>query len=121
LVGLIIMTVANVCAGILFLFQTTVSGILSIFVLLVFIAGFEASIGCLFWTLLTEVFPPRVRDAGASLMNATQWSFNILLALFFLPLTELIGQAAVFWIFAGFGVFCTVFLYFNLPDTDSEE
>lgn len=119
--GLVIMTVANVIAGVLFIWSTSnIAGILSIPIVFIFIAGFEISIGCLFWPLLTEIFPPGVRDAGASLMNGIQWTFNILLALFFLPLSDLIGQFTVFWIFALFGVLCFAFLWFKLPETRAE-
>jgi len=119
--GLAIMTAANVIAGVLFIWSTNnIAGILSIPVVFVFIAGFEISIGSLFWPLLTEIFPARVRDAGASLMNGIQSFFSILLALFFLPLSELIGQFTVFWIFALVGIVCFVFLWFKLPETRAE-
>lgn len=47
--------------------QTTALGVLSIAMLCGFVAAFEAGPGCCFWVILTELFPPELRDSGMML------------------------------------------------------
>ena len=76
-----------------------------------------AWVSILFGVILTERFPPEVQDVGLSFANLLQWSLNLLLSAFFLPLQEAIGQAAVFFIFGLFGLFSTVLFAWFLPET----
>ncbi|EFA74580.1 hypothetical protein PPL_11548 [Heterostelium album PN500] len=114
----IIMTLACLILAILFLtVDGTVLGVTSIILLFIFIAGFEAGAGPLFWIMAIEIFPPECKDIGSSLLNALQWIFNIALSFSFLTLVTLIGQSAIFWIFGGCGVVCLIFMVMYLPET----
>eukprot|EP01133_Synstelium_polycarpum_P003518 gene3518-4021_t len=111
------------CLGLALLFllvKGTTLGILSIVLLFVFIAGFEAGAGPLFWMMAIEIFPEEMRDIGSSLLNALQWIFNIALSFSFLSLVKLIGQSAIFWIFGGTGIGCLIIMFFYLPDTQHQ-
>lgn len=98
----------------------TVSGIISIVLLLGYILGFEMGIGSLFWPLLTENFPSEYKDAGASTLNVVQWTLNILLAATFPSLIQLLSQGIVFYGFGVVGLGCGIFLFFYLPETRAQ-
>ena len=115
------MAISVIILGFVFQFlisySETLSGILSIIFLFSFIFGFEAGIGSLFWPLLTETFPEQYRDAGASMGNVLQWTFNIILSALFPFLIDALSQGIVFWGFGVAAVICLVFLFFKLPET----
>jgi len=78
--------------------------------LALFLLGFEAGPGCLFWVLANELKVPRsFNDLGASYTNIVQWGFNLLVSFTFPLFTE--GYEFIaFFIFGGAGVICTVYL-----------
>jgi MFS transporter, SP family, galactose:H+ symporter len=116
--GLAVMIVSLTILGFVFQFTTgnLLLGLATVFICL-YISGFEASIGCLFWPLLTEAFRPEYKDAGASLINVLQWLFNIMLAVSFPSLVAWLSQAIVFWGFAVVGIFCWVYMFFKMQET----
>jgi MFS family permease len=78
--------------------------------LFLFIAGFEAGIGCLFYVLCNEIFDKNVRAEGASLVNVLQWMFNLLVStLFPLMFSSALGESGTFFMFASFGLFCAFY------------
>ncbi|EGG25387.1 hypothetical protein DFA_03636 [Cavenderia fasciculata] len=112
------MSISCLTLALLFtLVKGTVLGYLSVVLLFVFVFAFELGAGPLFWILVIEIFPEEMKDLGSSLLNALQWIFNIALSFSFLWLVSLIGQAAIFWIFGGIGIFCLVLVSIYLPDT----
>lgn len=119
------MLVSVVILGFVFQFlidvSETAAGILSIVFLFSYITGFEAGIGSLFWPLLTETFPSKYRNTGASLGNVLQWTFNIILSSIFPFLISFFSQGIVFWGFGVITIFCLVFLFFKLPETKQNE
>ncbi|KYQ93740.1 hypothetical protein DLAC_05129 [Tieghemostelium lacteum] len=116
--GSLIMTISCLVIAILFLtIKGTALGVLSIILLFMFIMGFEAGAGPLFWILVIEIFPEDMRDTGSSVLNAIQWIFNITLSFSFLQLVNLIGQSSVFFVFFAIGVFCLVTIILKLPET----
>mmetsp|Transcript_1665 Transcript_1665/g.5912 ORF Transcript_1665/g.5912 Transcript_1665/m.5912 type:complete len:491 (+) Transcript_1665:41-1513(+) len=122
LTGLVAMTISLVLLGFTFEFLTgTASLVCSLLLIMLFIIGFEAGIGSLFWALLTEIFADEVREAGATLMNVIQWTFNILLSVSFPALIALLSQAVVFWIFALVAVVVLVVLFVMLKETKAVE
>merc|ERR1712137_343376 len=122
LTGLAIMVVSLVILGFIFQFLSgTVSGVASIIFLFIFIIGFEMGIGSLFWPLLTETFDDEFKDAGASLMNVVQWTFNIILTAVFPSLLNLLSQAIVFWMFCVVGIICFVYLFFKLKEPNKSQ
>lgn len=116
--GLAIMLISDVVLVFLFwLWTDNIGGIISIIFVFSFVGAFEFGIGSLFWPLLTEIYPPEVRSAGATIMNMVQWLFNVLLSMFFLPLQDWLGQSVIFVFFSLVGVVTFSSLFFLLPET----
>jgi sugar porter (SP) family MFS transporter len=89
----------------------------SLLFMLAFIVAFEVGIGPLFWLLVAEVSPPRVRAAGASASTAMVWLANVLVGLAFLPVAAAIGVGPTFWIFAAATTFTFAFVARYVPET----
>jgi sugar porter (SP) family MFS transporter len=118
-VGLAGMVVSLGIIGGAFL-DPSLSGILSwvtLAGLMLYVASFAVSFGPLLWVMLPEIFPLKVRGAGAGVSALSNWGANFVVSQAFLPLVALIGTTAVFWIFAGVCVVAAIFVYFLVPET----
>jgi len=83
--------------------------------LLLFLGGFEAGPGCLFYILANEIFDKHVQAEGASLVNVLQWTFNLVVStLFPLMFNSHLGPPGTFYVFGAFGVLCSLYLFFFL-------
>lgn len=85
--------------------------------LIAYIASFAIGLGPVFWLMISEIFPMKVRSAAMSLSTVANWSSNFLVATFFLTLTGAITIQGTFWLYAGFGVLAVLFFAFRLPET----
>jgi len=87
--------------------------------LAVYLVGFEAGPGCLFWVLVNEAFPQHIRAAGNSFCNIVQWGFNLMIAITFPILNNALGSSAyvIFYVYGGIGVVCCIFLLIFLKET----
>jgi MFS family permease len=92
-------------------------GIVTILALVVFIASFAFSMGPVVWTLISEIFPNRVRGRAVSVATATNWFAAFLVTQFFLTVVDAIGEATTFIIFAVLCAVTYVFVYRYVPET----
>eukprot|EP01124_Arcella_intermedia_P002307 TRINITY_DN1125_c0_g1_i1.p1 TRINITY_DN1125_c0_g1~~TRINITY_DN1125_c0_g1_i1.p1 ORF type:complete len:436 (+),score=63.72 TRINITY_DN1125_c0_g1_i1:32-1309(+) len=122
--GTLVMSLALVLCGIFMdshiITNPTYKGIGVGIGLLLFLAGFEAGIGCLFWVLVNEIFEKDVKEYGASMTNVLQWGFNLLLSTFYPSLTSLVGDNVTFYVFGGIGVVCTIYLVIVLKEEEND-
>jgi SP family arabinose:H+ symporter-like MFS transporter len=111
------LTIAMLLLAIVVEFTSGTTSSVCAFVLLgIYILGFEAGPGVLFWVICNEVFPESVSQKGFAFVNMIQWSFTLLVTFLFPPLQDAMG-GWVFWIFGIPGVIVTVFYLFCLPET----
>ena len=85
--------------------------------LIVYIASFAVGLGPVFWLMISEIFPLRVRSPAMSLSTVANWGSNFIVSSFFLTLVGVITREGTFWLYAGFGVLALVFFVFRLPET----
>jgi sugar porter (SP) family MFS transporter len=90
-------------------------GVLAI--LLVYIGSYSLSISPLFWLMTAELFPNRLRGAGASAATVANWSANLFITLTFLTAVNALGKDVVFWIYAAFAALGLLFVWRCLPET----
>eukprot|EP00759_Apiculatamorpha_spiralis_P045423 PhF_6_TR42176/c0_g1_i1/m.63774/K07299/SLC2A1, GLUT1; MFS transporter, SP family, solute carrier family 2 (facilitated glucose transporter), member 1 len=81
-----------------------------------YILGFEAGPGVLFWVLCSELFADNIAQKGFSVVNAFQWGLTLLVTFTFPPLQAALGKW-VFYIFGAPGVIVAIFFLFCLPET----
>ena len=99
---------------------TVLSGMLkwlAVASVVLYIASFAISLGPIFWLLISEIYPLKVRGRAMSLATVANWGFNMLVAATFLTLIEKLGKAGTFWLFAFICVIGIVFCYFFVPET----
>ena len=83
----------------------------------VYIASFAMSLGPIGWIMISEIMPLQIRGLAMSAATVANFGFNFVVVLSFLPLLNLIGNAATFWMFAGITVLSMLFVYFFVPET----
>jgi MFS transporter, SP family, galactose:H+ symporter len=92
-------------------------GIGVVFILLIYVACYSLSISPLFWLMSAEVFPNRLRGAGASAATVANWSANLLITVTFLSLITAVGKSWTFWIYAIFAALAILFVWRFVPET----
>ncbi len=93
------------------------AGWLALVALLVYIAGFAVGLGPVFWLMISEIFPLRVRGAAMSVSTVGNWLANFAISLTFLSLVSAIHPYGTFWVYAALGVVALVFFYSKVPET----
>ncbi len=84
---------------------------------LFYIGSFAISLGPIFWLMISEIYPLKVRGRAMSLATVANWGFNMVVAATFLTMTEKLGKSGTFWLFAAISVLGIVFCYFFVPET----
>lgn len=84
---------------------------------LVFLAAFEISLGPVFWLMISEIYPMRIRAKAMAAATMVNWGFNFLVSYFFLTLTGAIGKDGTFWLFGFFGLCAFGFSLAKVPET----
>jgi sugar porter (SP) family MFS transporter len=95
----------------------TNSGVVALVGLVIYIASFAFSLGPVVWTLINEIFPRDIRGRGVAVATAFNWGSAWLVSQFFLSLTDSIGQASTFWLFAALCLAAFVWIWRYVPET----
>jgi MFS family permease len=115
LIGSMGMTVTLVLLSITYFLK--LEGIFTLICILMFIAFFAACIGPVFWTLVSEIFPNRIRGKALAFASFTQWVFNFLVVLLFPHFLKTVGGTATFLFLAVMSGLQWLFTYLNVPET----
>jgi sugar porter (SP) family MFS transporter len=90
---------------------------LALAALMTYIAGFAVGLGPIFWLMISEIFPLRVRPPAMAVSTIGNWAANFVVSFTFLTLIAAVGRAETFWIYAAIGVFATIFFALKVPET----
>ncbi|MDR1349279.1 MAG: sugar porter family MFS transporter [Zoogloeaceae bacterium] len=82
-----------------------------------FVFFFQGAIGPLFWLLLSEIFPLRVRGLAFGVASFCVWMANAIIGYLFPLLIATIGMAYTFLILAGINAGVFVLMRVHLPET----
>lgn len=93
------------------------TGYVGLVLILLFIAFFSACIGPVFWVLVSEIFPTKVRGAAMSLTVFTNWAANTVVVLFFPHVLKQLGGGTTFGFLALMSVLMAVFTWVVIPET----
>src|SRR5262249_19721062 len=100
--------------------KPTNAGIILLVAMVVFIASFAFSLGPVVWTVINEIYPSTVRGRGVAIATAANWGAAWLVTQFFLSLTDWIGEAGTFFLFAAMCGVGFAFVWFLLPEADGK-
>jgi sugar porter (SP) family MFS transporter len=85
--------------------------------LMVYVGSFAVGLGPVFWLILSEIYPLRIRGRAMSIGTAANWSANLIVAISFLTLTRVMGKAATFWLYGAVTIGAWLFAFFLVPET----
>jgi MFS family permease len=115
--GLTGMGLMLVLLGLAFSFGASGWGVGVLLILLVYVGCYSLSISPLFWLMSAEVFPNRLRGAGASACTVANWGANLLVSVTFLSMINAVGKSWTFWIYAIFAALALIFAWRRVPET----
>lgn len=119
LVGVAGQIIGLATLGAAFQFQqlATLKSYVAIGGLVIYVACFAFGLGPIFWLLISEIYPLKVRGAAMSAVTVTNWALNLAVAVTFLTLVGILGHAGTFWLYGVIAVGAWVFLYLLVPET----
>lgn len=119
LYGLIGMILSLAILGFAFLSPSLSSAIawIAVISLAVYVACFAIGLGPVFWLMISEIYPLRVRGQAMAVATVANWGANLLVALTFLSLLHSLGRSWTFWLYGIIGVLAWVFVYKLVPET----
>jgi fatty acid desaturase len=89
-------------------------GVLS---LALYIASFAIGLGAIFWLLISEIFPLKIRGQGSSIATMTNWLANFVVSLTFLSLLKGLGNVTTFLLYAVLSLAGLFFCFRFVPET----
>lgn len=85
--------------------------------LMVYIGFFAIGLGPVFWLMIAEIYPLRLRAVAMSVATVANWAANWLVAATFLTMANTIGRAGIFWLYAAMGILTWIFVWRVVPET----
>ncbi|XAR49743.1 hypothetical protein NMG60_11033032 [Bertholletia excelsa] len=92
-------------------------GFLAVVLLGLYIICYSPGMGTAPWIVNSEIYPLRFRGVGGGIAAVSNWFSNLIVSLSFLSLTEALGTAGTFLLFAGFSSIGLVLIYLLVPET----
>jgi MFS transporter, SP family, galactose:H+ symporter len=90
---------------------------LAVVTLMVYVASFAISLGPIFWLIIAEIYPLRVRGIAEGTAAGVNWASNFVVSFTFLTLIEVLGPSMTFWAYALLAVASWLFAYYLVPET----
>jgi SP family galactose:H+ symporter-like MFS transporter len=90
---------------------------LAVISMMVYVASFAISLGPIFWLLIAEIYPLKVRSSAEGLAATFNWISNLIVTLTFLTLVQMTGASRTFWLYGLFAIGAWIFSYRLAPET----
>lgn len=88
--------------------------------ILTYLAFFDSCIGPVFWTLVPEIFPSRIRGTAMTVPVLTQWVSNAMVVLFFPLAFNQAGKAVTLGFLCAMALAQAVFTWYFVPETKNK-
>jgi sugar porter (SP) family MFS transporter len=85
--------------------------------LLLYTGSFAVGLGPVFWLLISEIYPVKIRGQAMSVATMANWGANFVVTISFLTLLSAIGNAGTFFLFAGLSIVALVYFQRQVPET----
>jgi sugar porter (SP) family MFS transporter len=93
------------------------AAILAIAGLLIYTGSFAIGLGPVFWLLISEIYPVKIRGRAMSVATMANWGANFIVTISFLTLLSAIGNAGTFFLFGGLSIVALVYFQRQVPET----
>jgi sugar porter (SP) family MFS transporter len=91
--------------------------IVAIVGLLVYTGSFAIGLGPVFWLLIAEIYPLRIRGAAMSVAGMANWAANFVVTVSFLTLLNAISGVGVFFLFGFLTLVALAYFWKKVPET----
>jgi sugar porter (SP) family MFS transporter len=85
--------------------------------LLIYTGSFAVGLGPVFWLLISEIYPVRIRGQAMSVATMANWGANFVVTVSFLTLLSAIGNAGTFFLFGGLSLVAVAYFRWQVPET----
>jgi sugar porter (SP) family MFS transporter len=85
--------------------------------LLLYTGSFAVGLGPVFWLLISEIYPVKIRGQAMSVATMANWAANFVVTVSFLTLLSAIGNAGTFFLFAGLSIVALAYFQRQVPET----
>jgi sugar porter (SP) family MFS transporter len=89
----------------------------AVITLMAYVASFAISLGPIFWLLIAEIYPLKIRGGAEGIAAGANWAANFLVSLTFLTLVQVCGPSHTFWLYGLLAVAAWIFSYYLVPET----
>jgi SP family galactose:H+ symporter-like MFS transporter len=90
---------------------------LAVISMMAYVASFAISLGPIFWLLISEIYPLKIRNSAEGVAATFNWGSNLVITLTFLTLVEKLGPSWTFWLYGLSAVGAWIFSYYFVPET----
>jgi SP family galactose:H+ symporter-like MFS transporter len=88
--------------------------------LMLYVGSFAIGLGPVFWLLISEIYPLKIRGLAMSVATVANWGANLLVAATFLTLVQIAGRPLTFWLYGLTGIGAWLFAWFLVPETKGQ-
>jgi MFS transporter, SP family, galactose:H+ symporter len=119
LTGIAGMTITLGLLGVVFHIshQSTGMAWLAVISMMAYVGSFAISLGPIFWLLISEIYPLKIRNSAEGVAATFNWGANLLITLTFLTLVDKLGPSLTFWFYGLCAIGAFIFSYYFVPET----
>jgi MFS family permease len=85
--------------------------------LLIYTGSFAIGLGPVFWLLIAEIYPLKIRGAAMSVAGMANWAANFVVTVSFLTLLNAISGVGVFFLFGFLTLVALAYFWKKVPET----
>jgi sugar porter (SP) family MFS transporter len=85
--------------------------------LAVYTGSFAIGLGPVFWLLISEIYPERIRGKSMSIATIANWGANFVVAVSFLTLLNAISNAGTFFLMGSLSLGAVAYFWKKVPET----
>jgi sugar porter (SP) family MFS transporter len=91
--------------------------IVAVLGLLIYTGSFAIGLGPVFWLLIAEIYPLKIRGAAMSVASMANWAANFVVTVSFLTLLSAIGGSGAFFLFGFLTLVALGYFWRKVPET----
>jgi SP family galactose:H+ symporter-like MFS transporter len=94
------------------------ASIVAVVSLVVYTGSFAIGLGPVFWLLISEIYPARIRGKSMSIATIANWGANFVVAVTFLTLLNAISNAGTFFLMGFLSLVAVAYFWRKVPETE---
>jgi sugar porter (SP) family MFS transporter len=120
LIGTAGMAIGMIVAALSFLGGSHLTGglaIVAVIGLFFYTGSFAIGLGPVFWLLIAEIYPLKIRGAAMSVATMANWGANFVVTISFLTLLNAVGGVGTFFLFGFLTLMALTYFWRKVPET----